>query len=171
MTQEHRKSCLSISDNVSVETTIGLLKTGKYYVVRVDGYDLDENPIESRDEAIYGFLVVSNNKAPVITITGGLDDLSIQNHSNFTYSGFIETACESVDLFYSITAKNQNGSDYLSPAENIPVSVNEDGTWSVDIPSSVVPPKSNAHYLYTITFSAIDELPLSLQTLAENSIR
>ena len=154
--QEYRKSCLSISDNISVETTIGLLKTGKYYVVRVDGCDLDENPVESRDDELYGFLVVSNNKAPVITVTGGLDDLTIQNHSNFIYNGFVETACESVDLFYSVSAKNQNGSDYLSPAENIPISVNEDGFWSVEIPSSVVPPKANSHYLYTIVFNAID---------------
>ena len=154
--QAIRNESFQKGENIRVTTSIGLRYTGRYYVVRVDGSDLDSNPVESSNGEKYGFLVISNNKPPVITVTGGLDDLSIQNHSNFSYNGIIETACETVDLFYSVTAKNQNGSDYLSPAENIKIPVNSDMSWSVEIPSSVVPPKADSHYLYAITFYAID---------------
>ena len=154
--QAIRNESFQKGENIRVTTSIGLRYTGRYYVVRVDGSDLDSNPVESSNGEKYGFLVISNNKPPVITVTGGLDDLSIQNHSNFSYNGIIETACETVDLFYSVTAKNQNGSDYLSPAENIKIPVNPDMSWSVEIPSSVVPPKADSHYLYAITFYAID---------------
>lgn len=153
-----RDQALSTGDTIKIVTSIGKRKAKNYYVVCVEGCDLDGNPIENSDGNIYGFLVESVSKPPVITITSSPEDLSVQNTYDFEFEGTLTYDEDHVYTKYVVTAKNEKDS---SEAEHSIASgvmdVKDDGTWSLSLPATLFTNaglSTDALYMCTVQFIA-----------------
>lgn len=153
-----RDQALSTGDTIKIVTSIGKRKAKNYYVVCVEGCDLDGNPIENSDGNIYGFLVESVSKPPVITITSSPEDLSVQNTYDFEFEGTLTYDEAHVYTKYVVTAKNEKDS---SEAEHSIASgvmdVKDDGTWSLSLPATLFTNaglSTDALYMCTVQFIA-----------------
>ncbi len=153
-----RDQALSTGDTIKIVTSIGKRKAKNYYVVCVEGCDLDGNPIENSDGNIYGFLVESVSKPPVITITSSPEDLSVQNTYDFEFEGTLTYDEDHVYTKYVVTAKNEKDSSETehSIASGV-MDVKDDGTWSLSLPATLFTNAgltTDALYMCTVQFIA-----------------
>ena len=154
-----RDQALSTGDTIKIVTSIGKRNAKNYYVVCVEGCDLDGNPIESGGNGeIYGFLVESISKPPVITITSSPEDLSVQNNYNFDFAGTLTYDENNVYTKYVVTAKNEKDSSEAEHAIATGVmDVADDGSWSLSLPESLFENAgltNEALYMCTVQFIA-----------------
>ncbi len=91
--------------------------TGKSYVVRVEGGDLEDNDILPEDDVFYEFLFKSGS-SPLLEITGGTENNAVQAIPDFkteitapvfSYSGTLKTDAElsNITIFYTVSVKDE----------------------------------------------------------------
>ena len=149
------------SEQFRVTTSIGNLLANKKYNVVVEGRDFEGNYVEPDFGCVFGFVIQSNNKPPVLAITSGTEDLSVQNNIDLNYSGTVESTAETVNLSYVVSAKNEKTGQSLGQTQAVPCVLNRmsDTTYSwsfsvfeQDISSLI--PNEDGFYLYTVTIIA-----------------
>ena len=151
-----REKAISFGDSIKIVTSIGKLNAKKYYVVSAEGCDLDGNEIENSDGNIYGFLVETVSKPPVITVVSGPADLCVMNNYNFSFAGTVKHWTDSVYLSCAVTAANEKNPDEEEHSYAADVNLNGD-EWSIEITDEKFADLlSNSLYLCSVSITAVD---------------
>ena len=151
-----REKAISFGDSIKIVTSIGKLNAKKYYVVSAEGCDLDGNEIENSDGNIYGFLVETVSKPPVITVISGPADLCVMNNYNFSFAGTVKHWTDSVYLSCAVTAANEKNPDEEEHSYAADVNLNGD-EWSIEITDEKFADLlSNSLYLCSVSITAVD---------------
>ncbi|MCR5400841.1 MAG: Ig-like domain repeat protein, partial [Treponema sp.] len=148
--------------------------TGKSYVVRVEGGDLEDNDIIPEDDVFYEFLFKSGS-SPILEITGGTENNAVQAIPDFkteitapvfSYSGTLKTDAELSDIkiFYTVSVKDEKAE---KGAEGKTVVTEKRQLDSSSITTSSGDEADNL-YNWSIAFDGNSDLFQELQTKASN---
>ncbi len=155
--QAVRDSTLSTTDNVKFVSSIGKLTAKEYYLVLVEGEDVDGNEIDNGSD-LYGFYVQSTGKPPIIDITSGPSDLDVSKAAGFAFAGSITNFAENVTLKYKVFAHNEKDTSEaeISGGDYQTIDLDSSLNWTLNIPADLINIPANSLYLYTVSFYAKD---------------
>lgn len=177
--QALRDDALTPDEIIKIVCGIGKRYAKRNYIVIVEGYDIDNNPIDTLGSELYGFVVTSLNKPPVVNVSDdpaeAPEDLSSHKNTvlSFRGTGYYSTE-EFEGLYCTVTAKNEKTGEAYPARENEVLLKLEDSditldtdarefTWKFDLDDakmrdifniSGIPEKSLC--LYTVSFTAVD---------------
>ena len=162
--EDKRKSAIVESgDSFRITTSIGKLSIARKYQIIVEGQDLEGNLVEPEEGSQFGFAIQSNNKPPVITILEGTADLDVKNSIDFHYKGTVESQAESMQLQYSVSAKDEKAGNSLGFTKPFALNLTQiDSTtysWELDIDEEQIKeiiPNNDGLFNYTVTLKAIN---------------
>lgn len=164
---------------VKIVCNIGKRYAKRNYIVKVDGNDIDNNQIDTLGSELYGFVVTSLNKPPVVNVSDNPaeapEDLSSHKNAKLSFKGTGSYSTEEFEgLYCTVTAKNEKTGEAYPARENevslklkdSDITLDTDArefTWKFDLTEekmrdifniSGIPEKSLC--LYTVTFTAVD---------------
>ena len=173
--QAVRDSAFTEGDNIRITVAIGNRASNRYYIIRVDGKDIENHSIEPSDGATYGFKVLPTGVPPSIKITGGAEDNKKQSTLAANYSGNIKVSSSGIaQFYYTVTGEASDGTGTKIASHQIPITplpVAPDFNWSVNVPAGTQLFNLDAHgalttaqatidsnkvYVYTVSFTADD---------------
>lgn len=177
--QALRDDALTPDEIIKIVCGIGKRYAKRNYIVIVEGYDIDNNPIDTLGSELYGFVVTSLNKPPVVNVSDdpaeAPEDLSSHKNAELSFRGTGSYSTEEFEgLYCTVTAKNEKTGEAYPARENEVLLKLEDSditldtdarefTWKFDLDDakmrdifniSGIPEKSLC--LYTVSFTAVD---------------
>lgn len=177
--QALRDDALTPDEIIKIVCGIGKRYAKRNYIVIVEGYDIDNNPIDTLGSELYGFVVTSLNKPPVVNVSDdpaeAPEDLSSHKNTELSFRGTGYYSTEEFEGIYcTVTAKNEKTGEAYPARENEVLFKLEDSdinfdtdarefTWKFDLNDakmrdifniSGIP--ENSLCLYTVSFTAVD---------------
>lgn len=177
--QALRDDALTPDEIIKIVCGIGKRYAKRNYIVIVEGYDIDNNPIDTLGSELYGFVVTSLNKPPVVNVSDdpaeAPEDLSSHKNTELSFRGTGSYSTEEFEGIYcTVTAKNEKTGEAYPARENEVLFKLEDSdinfdtdarefTWKFDLDDakmrdifniSGIP--ENSLCLYTVSFTAVD---------------
>ena len=177
--QALRDDALTPDEIIKIVCGIGKRYAKRNYIVIVEGYDIDNNPIDTLGSELYGFVVTSLNKPPVVNVSDdpaeAPEDLSSYKNTELSFRGTGSYSTEEFEgLYCTVTAKNEKTGEAYPARENEVLFKLEDSdinfdtdarefTWKFDLNDakmrdifniSGIP--ENSLCLYTVSFTAVD---------------
>ena len=177
--QALRDDALTPDEIIKIVCGIGKRYAKRNYIVIVEGYDIDNNPIDTLGSELYGFVVTSLNKPPVVNVSDdpaeAPEDLSSYKNAELSFRGTGSYSTEEFEGIYcTVTAKNEKTGEAYPARENEVLFKLEDSdinfdtdarefTWKFDLNDakmrdifniSGIP--ENSLCLYTVSFTAVD---------------
>lgn len=177
--QALRDDALTPDEIIKIVCGIGKRYAKRNYIVIVEGYDIDNNPIDTLGSELYGFVVTSLNKPPVVNVSDdpaeAPEDLSSYKNAELSFRGSGSYSTEEFEgLYCTVTAKNEKTGEAYPARENEVLFKLEDSdinfdtdarefTWKFDLNDakmrdifniSGIP--ENSLCLYTVSFTAVD---------------
>lgn len=177
--QALRDDALTPDEIIKIVCGIGKRYAKRNYIVIVEGYDIDNNPIDTLGSELYGFVVTSLNKPPVVNVSDdpaeAPEDLSSYKNAELSFRGSGSYSTEEFEGIYcTVTAKNEKTGEAYPARENEVLFKLEDSdinfdtdarefTWKFDLNDakmrdifniSGIP--ENSLCLYTVSFTAVD---------------
>ena len=177
--QALRDDALTPDEIIKIVCGIGKRYAKRNYIVIVEGYDIDNNPIDTLGSELYGFIVTSLNKPPVVNVSDdpaeAPEDLSSYKNTELSFRGTGSYSTEEFEgLYCTVTAKNEKTGEAYPARENEVLFKLEDSyitfdtdarefTWKFDLNDakmrdifniSGIP--ENSLCLYTVSFTAVD---------------
>lgn len=173
--QALRDDALTPDEIIKIVCGIGKRYAKRNYIVIVEGYDIDNNPIDTLGSELYGFVVTSLNKPPVVNVSDDPEDLSSYKNTELSFRGTGSYSTEEFEgLYCTVTAKNEKTGEAYPARENEVLFKLEDSdinfdtdarefTWKFDLNDakmrdifniSGIP--ENSLCLYTVSFTAVD---------------
>ena len=177
--QALRDDALTPDEIIKIVCGIGKRYAKRNYIVIVEGNDIDNNPIDTLGSELYGFVVTSLNKPPVVNVSDdpaeAPEDLSSYKNAKLSFRGSGSYSTEEFEgLYCTVTAKNEKTGEAYPARENEVLFKLEDSdinfdtdarefTWKFDLNDakmrdifniSGIP--ENSLCLYTVSFTAVD---------------
>ena len=177
--QALRDDALTPDEIIKIVCGIGKRYAKRNYIVKVEGNDIDNNPIDTLGSELYGFVVTSLNKPPVVNVSDdpaeAPEDLSSYKNAKLSFRGSGSYSTEEFEgLYCTVTAKNEKTGEAYPARENEVLFKLEDSdinfdtdarefTWKFDLNDakmrdifniSGIP--ENSLCLYTVSFTAVD---------------
>lgn len=177
--QALRDDALTPDEIIKIVCGIGKRYAKRNYIVKVEGNDIDNNPIDTLGSELYGFVVTSLNKPPVVNVSDdpaeAPEDLSSYKNTELSFRGTGSYSTEEFEgLYCTVTAKNEKTGEAYPARENEVLFKLEDSditfdtdarefTWKFDLNDakmrdifniSGIP--ENSLCLYTVSFTAVD---------------
>lgn len=177
--QALRDDALTPDEIIKIVCGIGKRYAKRNYIVIVEGNDIDNNPIDTLGSELYGFVVTSLNKPPVVNVSDdpaeAPEDLSSYKNAELSFRGTGSYSTEEFEGIYcTVTAKNEKTGEAYPARENEVLFKLEDSdiifdtdarefTWKFDLNDakmrdifniSGIP--ENSLCLYTVSFTAVD---------------
>lgn len=177
--QALRDDALTPDEIIKIVCGIGKRYAKRNYIVIVEGYDIDNNPIDTLGSELYGFVVTSLNKPPVVNVSDdpaeAPEDLSSHKNTvlSFRGTGYYSTE-EFEGLYCTVTAKNEKTGEAYPARENEVLFKLEDSditfdtdarefTWKFALNDAKIKDifnisgiPENSLCLYTVSFTAVD---------------
>lgn len=177
--QALRDDALTPDEIIKIVCGIGKRYAKRNYIVIVEGYDIDNNPIDTLGSELYGFVVTSLNKPPVVNVSDdpaeAPEDLSSYKNAELSFRGTGSYSTEEFEGIYcTVTAKNEKTGEAYPARENEVLLKLEDSditldtdarefTWKFDLNDAKIRDifnisgiPENSLCLYTVSFTAVD---------------
>ena len=177
--QALRDDALTPDEIIKIVCGIGKRYAKRNYIVIVEGYDIDNNPIDTLGSELYGFVVTSLNKPPVVNVSDdpaeAPEDLSSYKNAKLSFRGSGSYSTEEFEgLYCTVTAKNEKTGEAYPARENEVLFKLEDSditldtdarefTWKFDLNDAKIRDifnisgiPENSLCLYTVSFTAVD---------------
>lgn len=117
-----REEAMKIGDNITINVKTGLLTAGAHYLVKVEGRDAENIPVEPEGGKQFGFIISQNSQPPVVSIESSYAystetssySTAIANNSDIPdakikINGKVSVETKQASLDYKITVTDGSG--------------------------------------------------------------